>query len=147
MCGMSSIVMPVPDNDLRTFVREHLPHKLSTTARIAILSLGVIGFCTTTALAQTEQAGTVCGSTGYNLFIGLLYVGMAASVSLIFASAFGGAAAKSVGFLSRTVSQSGNQAIVASMSSIIILLVLLSVIGIGVTNMEVSIPSECITFW
>lgn len=138
-------MMEVPDK--RTIRNQLSRFQHSIVARATAFSISALALYAGPALAQTQQANTVCNSGGYNLFVGLVYVFMAACVTVMFASLFGGSAAKSMGWVSRSVSQSGNQAIVFSLASILILIISLTVLGIGVGNISISLPSSCVTFW
>lgn len=95
------------------------------------------------AVAQTEQATSVCEETGVNLMIALVYVIGGLSMSVVLMSALAGAGLISMGWAGRKIRSMGTTAMLGSLAGMILLAIVLTVMGVAYAGVGVSIPSEC----
>jgi hypothetical protein len=91
-----------------------------------------------------DLATKMCNSTGYSLFLGIVYMLMGLSILSLATGGLVGAGLISVGWISRTISSIAKKMVTGSFVGGIILLFLLAFVGIVVANVSIGIPNECL---
>lgn len=117
---------------------------VATSRAMMVLCAAYLYISPVLAQSAMEQGGSICSTPGYNFFLGLILAGCAFALGCVILGVFSGGAMKTFGWVSRSISKMGNEALVGGMASVGLIALTLGIIGVAWGTVDITLPPECL---